>query len=89
MISFSFWYLDFFRNFIHRTIINVQFPKAGPQKRTKRELLDFQPYKISRYCNNHSSALAEYTILNQHMVYTIFFESCRLLKDMESIPLDG
>ncbi|KAL5246817.1 hypothetical protein ACHWQZ_G018871 [Mnemiopsis leidyi] len=43
----------------------------------------------SRYCNNHSSALAEYTILNQHMVYTIFFESCRLLKDMESIPLDG
>lgn len=43
----------------------------------------------SRYCNNHSSALAEYTILNQHMIYTIFFESCRLLKDMESIPLDG
>ena len=29
------------------------------------------------------SAIAEYTLLNNQMVYSIFFESCRLLQEMK------
>ncbi|XP_064639717.1 uncharacterized protein LOC135495173 [Lineus longissimus] len=53
--------------------------------------LDFkQGFEIySEYCNNHPYGLCELQMLRCDPKYTQFFEACRLLQEMNDIPLEG
>ncbi|XP_019852562.1 PREDICTED: uncharacterized protein LOC100640581 isoform X2 [Amphimedon queenslandica] len=43
----------------------------------------------SEYCNNHPHAVNEMNLLQQDQQYVLFFEACRLLKEMADISLEG
>jgi Rho guanine nucleotide exchange factor 4 len=43
----------------------------------------------SEYCNNHPHAVNEMCVLQKKEQYAFFFESCRLLRNLQNIPLEG